>query len=188
MPLVNGPVLTGFAAHVAARLYVRHPTAAISQVPTPAEQRELSTFCEDLELAAQDWADPPALPCIRGVLVCGYPAAVTSALFSRYLPALAAHPNLQGARRAELEAARDAVRREAARWLAGRGVISAETPPVTPGPRWSGEWITTGEASVLLGVTPRRARQLAAAGLGVKDGSTWLLDRVGVETYRRKTA
>lgn len=184
--IVNGPVLAGFAAHVAARLHGRHPAITLTQAPTVDERQELSVFREALERVARDWADTPTPPYVRGVLVSGYPAAATNVLFGRYLPTLAAHPHLQGPRRVELEAARAAVRREATRWLAGRGgvVISAETPPVVPDPRWPGEWITTEEASVLLGVTPRRARQLAAGGLGVKNGPTWLLDRIGVETYR----
>jgi hypothetical protein len=50
--------------------------------------------------------------------------------------------------------------------------------------------MTTEAAATVLGVTARRARQLAAAGLGVKHGGRWSLDRVAVlrEVERREAS
>lgn len=178
--LVAGPVLSGFAAHVADRLHARNPEVSLAGA-TAEDVEDLRQFRTVLAEVAQVWTDMPAWPKVLGAVVVDYPAAVTDQLFARHLPGLLADPRLD--RRAELEAVRAAVRREAIRWHAGRGgaAISAETPAAVPAPRWpEDEWITIEEAAVLLERTPRRARQLAAAGLGVKNGTTWLLHRAGL--------
>ncbi|MEW2421265.1 hypothetical protein AB0911_12045 [Streptomyces nigra] len=46
-----------------------------------------------------------------------------------------------------------------------------------------GHEITTREAGALLGVTERRARQLAAGGMGQLRGGRWVLDRSVVLAY-----
>jgi hypothetical protein len=53
-----------------------------------------------------------------------------------------------------------------------------------------GHEITTREAAVLLGLTERRARQLAAGGMGQRRGGRWVLDRSAVLAYavRRRAA
>lgn len=48
-------------------------------------------------------------------------------------------------------------------------------------PSSSSHEITTAEAAELLGVGERRARDLAASGLGRRAGGRWLLDRAAVE-------
>lgn len=94
-------------------------------------------------------------------------------------------PSLQGA----IEEAVTAIRQAACAYEAvlapTSGSGSAETPLAEIVRRF-GEEITTGQAAVLLGVSERRARQLAAGGMGRKAGRTWLLDRAAVEEHRRR--
>lgn len=88
-------------------------------------------------------------------------------------------PELKAARHAIHQAAREYV----ARPVAANG--SAETAVAEVERSWPDE-IGTLEASALLGVTPRRVRQLAAGGLGRQVGGRWLIDRTAVEAYALK--
>lgn len=49
-------------------------------------------------------------------------------------------------------------------------------------------FLTVDEAAGLLGLTPRRVRSLAAAGLGVKVGGVWMLDAEQVELEAKRRA
>ena len=94
-------------------------------------------------------------------------------------------PALQG----DIERAIVAIRQAAGAYQATLGPASAggsaETPLAEIVQPFDRE-ITTSEAAVLLGVTERRVRQLAARGMGRKAGSQWLLDRTAVEERRRR--
>jgi hypothetical protein len=65
---------------------------------------------------------------------------------------------------------------------------NSETPDAEMPPSWMETEVGTREAAELLGVSARRARQLAAGGLGRKVGSVWVLDRalVVAEATRRR--
>jgi hypothetical protein len=122
------------------------------------------------------------VPYVEGALVAGFAAHAVDRVLARHMAALLADPRLSAVQRAELEQVKTAIRRAARQWE--ELPISEETggPEITP----FSEWITTEEASALLGMTARRARQLASAGMGVKAGGTWLLDREAVLAYRQK--
>jgi len=124
---------------------------------------------------------------IEGALVSGFAAHCVDRILARHLPSLLADPRLSVEQRAALEQAKDDIRKASRRWEAFTfsAHISEETagPEITP----PSSWVNTEQASELLGMTPRRARQLAAGGLGVKTPSgRWLLDRAAVEQYRRE--
>lgn len=57
---------------------------------------------------------------------------------------------------------------------------SAARPPAG-GSHSAGDVLTTAQAAQLLGVKERRARDLAASGLGRLVGGRWMLDRSAVE-------
>ena len=121
-------------------------------------------------------------------LVSGFAAHVFDVLLARHLPAVLRFTPLSPEQRAEVEAARAAIARAADVYV-GMPVVSAfgsaETPAAEIGASWAGdEVVTTAEAAVLLGVSERRARQLAAAGLGRKVGQRWVLDRGAVLAWR----
>ncbi|MFE7980597.1 helix-turn-helix domain-containing protein [Streptomyces cellulosae] len=80
---------------------------------------------------------------------------------------------------------RAAVAYETALVSATSGTGNAETPGPEIVQPFDRE-ITTGEAAALLGLSERRARQLAAGGMGRRAGGRWLLDRTAVEEYRRR--
>ncbi|MFG1826733.1 helix-turn-helix domain-containing protein [Microbispora bryophytorum] len=124
---------------------------------------------------------------VEGALVSGFAAHVVDRLLATYLPGYlrAMRPE----QRAAVEETRVAIARAADAYLTSD--ISAGVSDETPGGEISAssaaeEWITTAEAAVLLGMTPRRAQQLAAGGLGIKRGRSWLLARSAVLAYRKE--
>lgn len=123
-------------------------------------------------------------PYVEGALIEGFAAHVLDRVLARHLPAyLAAFPAGQ---RAELDAARAAIRR-AADAYERRPLTSVSGSPETHGAETTADSpheISTSEAAVILGITERRARQLAAGGMGHKAGRAWLLDRSAVLAYR----
>lgn len=129
-------------------------------------------------------------PYFEGALVSGVSAHVLDRVLAspNVAVVLAALPPWM---RPEVEATRRAIRRAAreyeARPVAAAG--SAEVPLSEVGPPLPHE-ITTREASVLLGLTERRVRQLAPVLGGRRVGSGWLLDRSAVLGYsgRRRSA
>jgi hypothetical protein len=122
---------------------------------------------------------------IEGAVVAGFAAHCIDRILARHLPALLADPRLTPAQRAELESVKADTRKAARRWEAS--TISADVSEETARPEMTArsEWIDTETAGILLGVTARRARQLAASGLGVKVSGTWLLDRSAVMEHRQ---
>jgi hypothetical protein len=93
--------------------------------------------------------------------------------------------------RPEVDATRRAIRRAAREYeaLPSSGDGNAEAVPAEVGPALPHE-ITTYEASVLLAISERRVRQLAAEGMGRQVAGRWLLDRSAVLAYagRRRSA
>lgn len=123
---------------------------------------------------------------IEGAVVAGWPAHVLSRILARHISALVADPRLSAAQRADLESVRADILKAARRWETS--ISSADISEETHEPEilTRSELISTDQASLLLGVTPRRARQIAASGLGVKVRGAWLLDRAAVEQYRQE--
>lgn len=127
---------------------------------------------------------------VRGALVQGVSAHV--------LDKVLASPNVAEVLRslppwlrAELDETRRAIRRAAQEYeqLPPAADGSAETEVPAVGALLPHE-ITTREAAVLLGLTERRVRQLAAGGMGQRRGGRWVLDRSAVLAYaeRRRAA
>ncbi|MFM9595794.1 helix-turn-helix domain-containing protein [Streptomyces scabiei] len=127
---------------------------------------------------------------VRGALVQGVSAHV--------LARVLASPNVEQVLRSlplwmqpELEETRRAIRQAAREFealpVAVDGSEETEVPEVEAPLRHE---ITTGEAAALLGLTERRARQLAAGGMGQRRGGRWVLDRSAVLAYaeRRRSA
>lgn len=123
---------------------------------------------------------------VEGALVYGFGAHVVDRLLARYLPSLLASTRLSAEQRQEVEETRAAIARAADTYLAWpiSAGGSAETPVAAVEGRSSREEITTAEAAALLGVTERRARQLAEGGMGRKIGRVWVLDLAAVVAYR----
>ncbi|WP_433541159.1 hypothetical protein ACQP10_08520 [Streptosporangium sandarakinum] len=117
---------------------------------------------------------------VEGALVAGFAAHVIDRIIAERMGRLLADPRLTSVQRAELEQVKAAIRRAAKQWE--QLPVSEETPPAETTP--SSELLTTEEAGALLGTTARRARQLAALGMGVKAGGVWLLSRELVLDYR----
>lgn len=106
-------------------------------------------------------------------LVDGTAAVIIAAVLKRHLPTyLAALPVPV---RRDVDQAYDALQRAAAAHRAARGNTATPSTPVDEDSDQQ-QGLTTEQAAPLLGVKPRRARQLAAAGLGRKVGPVWLLD------------
>lgn len=111
-------------------------------------------------------------------LVDGTAAGIITAVLSRHLPAYL--PLMPVAVRRDVDQAVEALRRAAAAHRAAGG--NTATPPPPAGQDSAQQHgLTTEQAAQILGVKPRRARQLAAAGLGRKVGTVWLLDPTQVE-------
>ncbi|MFI7148418.1 hypothetical protein ACIBO2_26195 [Nonomuraea sp. NPDC050022] len=121
---------------------------------------------------------------VDGALVSGFAAHVVDRLLARHLAPLLADPRLTPEQRAALESVKADTREAARRWEAS--TISADISEETPRPETAplSEWVTTEQAATQLGVTSRRARQLAAGGLGVKVHGAWLLDPEAVRERR----
>jgi hypothetical protein len=110
-------------------------------------------------------------------LVDGTAAVIIAAVLKRHLPAyLAALPVPV---RRDVDQALDALQRAAAAHRSASGKTETPSTPVDAGSDQQG--LTTAEAAQMLGVGERRARQLAAAGLGRKVGPVWLLDPTAVQ-------
>ncbi|MEU3168958.1 hypothetical protein [Streptosporangium sp. NPDC006930] len=84
----------------------------------------------------------------------------------------------------EVEAMREAIRRAAKAYAqAGPDERNDETSDDPTGPQW-GEEISTDEAARVLGVSRRRAQQLAEGGMGRRVAGRWRLDSLAVLAYR----
>lgn len=84
----------------------------------------------------------------------------------------------------EMEAVRLAVRRAAKAYTQASAIRrNGETPDDQDEPQW-GQEISTVEAARLLGVSLRRAQQLAEGGMGRRVAGRWLLDSTAVLAYR----
>ncbi|MER5384482.1 hypothetical protein ABT040_30185 [Streptomyces sp. NPDC002688] len=127
---------------------------------------------------------------VRGALVQGVSAHILAQVLAtsnvdrrvRYLPPLV---------RLEWEATRQAIRQAALDYEAPPIAVDGSTETEVPEDEaLLGHEITTGEAAALLGLTERRARQLAAGGMGQLRGGRWVLDRSAVLAYaeRRRAA
>lgn len=129
-------------------------------------------------------------PYVEGALIEGFAAHVLDRVLARHLPAYLGR--FSAGQRAEVDAARTAIRR-AADAYEQRPLIAVSGSAETHGAETSADSaheISTSEAAVILRITERRARQLAAGGMGRKVGRAWLLDRSLVLAYRdeRRTA
>lgn len=83
----------------------------------------------------------------------------------------------------EVNAVREAIRRAAKAYAQANGSRrSGETPDDQVGPQW-GDEISTTEAARLLGVSRRRAQQLAEGGMGRMVAGRWRLDSTAVLVY-----
>jgi hypothetical protein len=124
-------------------------------------------------------------PYVEGALIEGFAAHVFDRVLARHLPAYLGPFSAE--QRAAVDAARAAVKRAADRYEQ-RPLSAVNGSAATQGAETSAdsahEWISTSEAAVMLGVHERRARQLAAGGMGRKIGRAWLLDRSMVLAYR----
>lgn len=66
---------------------------------------------------------------------------------------------------------------------------NAETPDAeTVASSPTDELLTTRQAAEMLDLTPRRVRQLAAAGLGVKSDGRWRIRRSDVDAYQERAS
>jgi hypothetical protein len=117
-------------------------------------------------------------------LVDGFAAHVVDRLLARYLPRLLESTPFTAEQRAEIEAARTAVRAAAEAWERrpvadvadiAAGDFTAPSPP---------DELTAVQAADLLGVSVRHARRLAASGMGRQVAGVWLLDRSALVAYR----
>lgn len=131
------------------------------------------------------------------------PAAVVSGPSAALLALLLRSPNVATVvrtlpawarpHRAEIEAAVAAIDRAGRAWSSGAVSFERndETGSSEIGPD-SPRRVTTGMAAQLLGLSPRRTQQLAAAGLlgGTRVGRLWLLDKDAVRLMAegRRTA
>lgn len=127
-------------------------------------------------------------PYVEGAaLIEGFAAHVLDRVLARHLPAVLAVMPFSPEQRAEVDAARAAIQQAADRYEQ-RPLSAADDETALDVAAVSAdsahEWISTSEAAVMLGVQERRARQLAAAGMGRKVGRAWLLDRSAVLVYR----
>jgi hypothetical protein len=127
-------------------------------------------------------------------LVDGFAAHVIDRVLARYLPRLLESTPFTAEQRAELEAARAAIRTAAQRWeqrpipapMSAGGhadIVSGDIAACSP------EELTAAQVAELLGVSIRHARRLAASGMGRQVAGRWLLDRSAVLAHReRRTA
>ena len=134
--------------------------------------------------------DPP-VPFVEGALVSGAAAHVLDRVV-RSPSVRRVLEQLPGWLRAEVEATAAAIRRAAAEYEALP--ISPERSDETPlgeiealSDRMVGPSVglDTERAANLLGVSPRRAQQLAGHGLGRKVGRVWRFDETAVREYGR---
>jgi hypothetical protein len=149
----------------------------------------------------------PPVPFVRGALVSGAPAHVIDRVL-RSPNVARVLDNLPPWLRAEVELTARAIRLAAQEWeaLPAAPERNGETPQDEAGagfgvvPEWSPPGSQTGgvdpdrrlgtaEAAGMLGVSLRRAQQLAAGGIGAKDvDGRWSLDRTAVVEYARRRA
>ncbi len=126
------------------------------------------------------FVDPPP------AIIAGYPARVLAVWLGRAV-ARGAFDELQPVERRHVLAAVRAIELAGEAWYQRRpsAVIediadlgNSETLLAEIGARSShGDHCSIDEAAAALGVSARRARQLAAAGLGHKVGAVWVVDR-----------
>lgn len=123
---------------------------------------------------------------VEGALVHGVSAHVLARILAGSNVAAALN-SLPSWMRPEIDATCRAIRRAARAYeaLPPAGGGRAEAVAVDVGPPLPHE-ITTREAGALLGLGERRMRQLAAAGMGRRTGSRWLLDRSAVLAYAER--
>lgn len=133
----------------------------------------------------RDPAVPAAVP--RPLLVApigGVSAAVLSRLLAdRLSRGVEAPADVVSRLRQDLAALEQA----AAEWRAWREASASGSPAVPPQAAAAGSGVCdTAEAAALLGVTPRRVRQLAGEGRlrAWRRSGRWLVSRADVATYR----
>ncbi|MFY1703933.1 hypothetical protein ACN28G_19725 [Micromonospora sp. WMMA1923] len=125
---------------------------------------------------------------VRGALVDGVSAHLLDRLLAdaRNVRLLAGLPSWMAV---EFAPVREAIGRAAAEYLARAVAVagSAETvEPVGVAASSPDDLLTCAQAAVLLGVSERRVRQLAARGLGSKHAGRWWLSGPLVETLREE--
>lgn len=128
---------------------------------------------------------------VRGALVQGVSAHVLDRILAQPNVSRFLRDALPPWMQPELEETRRAIGRAAREFealpVAVGGSGETEVPEVEAP---LGHEITTGEAATLLGLSPRRVRQLAGGGMGRLRGGRWVLDRSAVLAYaeRRRSA
>jgi hypothetical protein len=133
-----------------------------------------------------------ASPYVAGALVSGASAHVLDRLL-RSPDVRRVVECLPAWLRAEVEATVTAIRRAAVDYeaLPVSPERSGETLPGETEPRWPGDLLEPGgltvmQAADLLGVSARRAQQLAAGGMGRRVGRVWELDPTSVREYGQR--
>ncbi|HEY1325130.1 MAG TPA: helix-turn-helix domain-containing protein [Streptosporangiaceae bacterium] len=120
----------------------------------------------------------------QAALVDGFAAHVVDRVLARHLPPLL--EVFTPEQRAEVDAARAAIRAAAKAWESAP--MSVSGPADTPGAdiaASSPDELTAAQAADLLGVSVRHARRLAASGMGRLVAGVWLLDRSALLAYRQ---
>jgi hypothetical protein len=131
----------------------------------------------------------PTPPYVAGALVRGVSAHILSRLL-RSPNARRVTDNLPADLRAEFAATAKAIHRAALEYEAlpvspERSDEALISETVAASDRVGG-WLTTGQVASRLGVSIRRAEQLASAGMGHKVGHIWRLDPTAVHAYERE--
>lgn len=130
----------------------------------------------------------PDAPYVEGALITGPSAHVLDRILaSPNVVRMLAMVQMPAEARAEVDAARRAIRRAAQAFEAASTAVdgTTETSLAEIAPLSSHEF-DTHEAAALLGVGERRVRQLAAGGMGRRAGGRWLLDRTAVLAYAER--
>lgn len=131
-------------------------------------------------------AGRPEAPYVEGALISGPSAHILDRVLAspNVVRVLDALPPWM---RAEVDATRRAIQRAAAAYealpISANGNAETGLAEIGTG---SPHEISTSEASVLLGLSERRVRQLAAGGMGRRVGGRWLLDRSAVTAYGKR--
>lgn len=152
--------------------------------PSPPAGAFEATAARMHQLPREETGLPPL-----GAHIAGWSAFAVDAILRRHgRPYLAA---MGAAQRAEVERTARAVHQAALHWRATSADGNAETAPPEVARPWGRDEITTAAAALMLGLSERRVRQLAAgweaAGIARKLGRAWLLDRAAVEMQQANT-
>lgn len=121
---------------------------------------------------------------IEGALVRGY-VAVLAGVGLRDLARKGFYDRTEPGARAELLAVIAEIERAGSAWQAGIEAANgnSETSPAEIAPRSA---VSAEQAASLLGVSPRRVRQLAPLIGGVKNGGRWRFERGAVLAERER--